>query len=100
MTPNDLILYILDGEGGNEVSTIDLVNEFVATLLDENPSSTFGRNLAEEIKEFAINKGRCPNCGSRIIYKKVGGNESEYFGLPVSEEIFEQYCEDCGYKED
>ena len=36
MTPYDLIIAILDSEGGNEQSTIELVNQLASELLDEN----------------------------------------------------------------
>lgn len=100
MTPNDLILYILDGEGGNEVATIDIVNEFIANLLDENKTCSFAIDLADELEEFATSRGRCPNCGSRLIYKKENGNESEYFGLPVTEECTIAKCEDCNFEQE
>lgn len=99
MTPYDLIIAILDSEGGNEQSTIELVNELVSYLLDENSECTWGKNLATEIEDFANTRNRCPNCGSRLIYKKVGGTESEYMGLPVTEDCAIEICEECNFVE-
>lgn len=97
MTPYDLIIAILDSEGGNEQSTIELVNQLASELLDENKECSWGKALANEIEEFALQHGRCPNCGSRLIYKNIHGDTTEYFGLPVTEETSEATCHECNY---
>lgn len=95
MTPYDLIIAILDSEGGNEKTTIELINELASDLLDENKESTWGNALAKEIEEFAFDHGRCPNCGARLIYKDMKGDTTEYFGLPVNDDISEPICQEC-----
>ena len=50
MTPYDLIIAILDSEGGNEQSTIELVNQLASELLDENKECSWGKALANEIE--------------------------------------------------
>lgn len=97
MTPYDLIIAILDSEGGNEQSTIELINELTSDLLDENKDCSWGKALANEIEEFALQHGRCPVCGGRLVYKSVHEETTEYFGLPVSEEVTETSCHDCDY---
>lgn len=97
MTAYDLILYILDGEGGNEQQTIELVNELATSILSEHEDSTWGKSLLKEIYEFAISHGRCPYCGSRLVYKQVKGDTVEYFGLPVNEDLTDATCQECDY---
>lgn len=97
MTAYDLILAILDSEGGNEQSTIELINEIVSDLLDENSNCSWGIALSREIEDFALKHGRCPNCGGRFIYRSKDGDRSEYFGLPVTEETSEATCKECGF---
>lgn len=49
MTTYDLILYILDGEGGDERQTIELVNELAESILSEHEDSTWGKSLLKDI---------------------------------------------------
>ena len=97
MTAYDLILYVLDGEDGNEQTTIELINEMAISLLDENKDCSWGQALVKEIEEFALKRGRCPVCGERLVYKSLKGDQIEYFGLPVNEETTEATCLGCGY---
>lgn len=97
MTAYDLILYVLDGEDGKEQATIELINEMAQDLLSENEDCSWGQGLLREIEEFALKRGRCPECGSRLIYKSVQGDQCEYFGLPVNEETTEATCLECGF---
>lgn len=100
MTANDLILAILDSEGGHIRSTIELVNELTSDLLDENPQSSWGNALAEELEDFASKHDRCPTCGSRMEYFNKKGEISEYFGQEVIEDYCIARCSECEFEID